>query len=389
MNQNRNKSRATGKLRRLLRSTWLLCGVLLPCTAEQSWGQAGLVLNMGTIDGVDLTPDNVFNYTIQSNISKPADAVIRGKLTYRSTGYSFSYSYHYTLRPGVNVITKDQVHPQWTFSSSAFRELFMEYKKLPAGTYEYCVEAVQAGPGGEAPAGGSDADCLYGKVDDLFLINLVSPENNAKLHENYPVLTWMVNYPFASALTYKVRVAEVKDGQNNTAAVNRNNPVYEESNVVQTTVAYPVYAKELEKFIPYAWTVDAYYKGVLLGGAEAWRFTIIDDSVMMGIPRQTYFVDIRNERDMATYYAVGLIKLKYVLDEQTSDTLSVRLLDKNNKEIKFDTKPLQAKLGDNRFELNLKDQASLKHLSLYTLVLTNSLHQEYHLPFKYINPDFL
>ncbi len=368
----------------LLLMGWLVCLAPSLCRA-----QGGVMISMGTIDGVDLTPDNVFGYTVQSTLPKANDVLVKGRLTYRATGNSFNYTYRYTLQPGMNVIDRAYVHPQWSFSGSAFRELFMDYRKLPAGTYEYCVEVTPTSPGGETIAGSGDQECIFGKVDDLFLINLVAPENGAKLHENYPVFTWMVNYPFASALTYRLRVAEVKEGQNNTAAINRNNPVYQETNIMPTTLAYPVYGKELEKFVPYAWTVDAYYKGLLLGGAEPWRFTIIDDSLMKALPHESYFVDIRKENGTTAYYAVGTVKLKYMLDEQMEDSLSVSLIGKNGQAVKLRTKALKAKLGENRFEINLKAEASLTHLGGYDLVLTNGEKQVYRLILKYVNPDFL
>jgi len=330
----------------------------------------------------------VFSYTIQSGLPAAANARIKGKLTYRTTGQSFSYSYEYTLRPGMNVIDPGFVRPQWTFSSAALKELFLEYKKLPAGTYEYCVEVSPIRQGGEVIAGGADGDCIYGKVDELFLISLVEPENNAKLHENFPVLSWMVNYPFASALTYKLRVAEVKEGQNNTAAVNRNNPIYQESNLMQTTQVYPVYAKQLEKFVPYAWTVDAYYKGILLGGAESWRFTIVDDSLMAGVPREVSYLDIRKETGITQAFAIGKLKIKYVLEDLKKDSL-VLTLSTEGKSVKMEKNFLAAQLGDNRYEIDFQHRVPLRHMKMYTLEMISQTGKKYIIQFKYINPDFL
>ncbi len=366
----------------LLLMGWLVCLAPSLCRA-----QGGVMISMGTIDGVDLTPDNVFGYTVQSTLPKANDVLVKGRLTYRATGNSFSYTYRYTLQPGMNVIDRAYVHPQWNFSGSAFRELFMDYRKLPAGTYEYCVEVTPTSPGGETIAGSGDAECIFGKLDDLFLINLVAPENNAKLHENFPVFTWMVNYPFASALTYRLRVAEVKEGQNNTAAINRNNPVYQETHIQPTTLAYPVYGKELEKFVPYAWTVDAYYKGLLLGGAEPWRFTIIDDSLMTGIPKETSFLDLGREKGRNQVYAIGSLKLKFVLSELKADTLKL-VLKSNNNIISLKNSELPAIHGDNRYQIDFSQTPRLKHLQTYELTITGT-GSIFKVVFQYINPDFL
>ena len=377
-------------LQRVGLRSWLLCMVLLLCAGVTSLkAQQQVTVNLAPIDGVELTPDNIFGYQIQSGLASTVNATIKGKVVYRANGLSFSYSFPYTIRPGLNLIDANAVHAQWTFSSTALKELFMDYKKLPTGTYEYCVEVSLNGPGGETVTGGANRECLYQKSNDIFLINLIDPDNNAKLHEYFPVLSWMVNYPFASALTYKIRVAEVKDGQNNTAAVNRNNPVYQESNIPQTSIGYPVYAKPLERFQPYAWTVDAYYKGILLGGAEPWRFTIIEDSELNGLPKDMSHIDIRREQGINIMYAVGKIKLKYVLSDVTSDVLLLDLTDADGKSIKLKKKELKAGYGDNRYELPFANVLSLKHKATYYLKISNQAGEHFTVQFKYVNPDFL
>jgi len=374
----------------LLKGLRLMLLVLVTTIGVPAAAQPGQVLvNLAGVDGLELTPATIFNYQLQSGLSSTVNAVVKGRVVFRTGGLSFSYSFPYTLRPGVNMLDRSQLHPQWSYSSQALKELFTEYGKLPAGTYEYCVEVSVPGPGGEQTGDLGNKECVYHQVDDVFLINLVDPEDDAKLYEHYPVLSWMVNYPFAQALTYKIRVAEVKKGQNNTAAVNRNNPVYQERDLRQPSVSYPVYAKPLVLNQPYAWTVDAYYKGILLGGAAPWRFTIVEDSVMNALPKESYYVDIRNEQNNTAYYAVGVLKLKYVLDDLASETINISLTDKSGKVIKIKEKELKAVLGDNRYEINLKEQVSLKHLQIYTLVIRNSAGQQFQLPVKYVNPDFL
>ena len=365
----------------------LICLMLMSALTTATQAQQVLV-NLSPVDGIELTPDNVFNYQIQSSMTKAMNAVVKGKLVYRANGLSFNYTFPYTVRPGVNMIDPSSIHPQWTFSSSAFKELFNDYKKLPTGTYEYCVEVSLQGPGGETIEGSSNRECLYHKSDEVFLINLIDPENNAKLHEYFPMFTWMVNYPFAAALTYNIRVAEVKDGQNNTAAVNRNNPIYQEKNIPQTSIGYPVYAKPLEPFTPYAWTVDAYYKGILLGGAEPWRFTIIEDSVMQPVPKNLSHLDIRKESSGTQAYAIGKLKIKYQLMEYKSDTLKLKL-SADGKQISLKRNLLPATYGDNRFDIDFYKDLNLRHLKFYRLDIESQQGEKFTVIFKYINPDFI
>ena len=363
--------------------------LLLAITVATTVNAQGVQVNLAPVDGIELTPENIFNYQLQSSLTAAVNATVKGKVVYRGSGLSFSYSFPYTVRPGINTIDRATIHPQWTFSTPALKELFMDYKKLPAGTYEYCVEVAIKGNNGETTEGGANRECLYHKVDEVFLINLIDPENKAKLHEYYPVFTWMVNYPFAAALTYKLRVSEIKDGQNTTAAINRNNPVYQEKNIAQTSLSYPVYAKPLEAWQPYAWTVDAYYKGILLGGAEPWQFTIIEDSILKAIPRDQSHIDLKREHALNTFYAVGSLKLKYVLDDLKTDLLQLNLTDDNDKTVKLKTKELNAVYGDNRYELQFAGELGLKHMKLYKLNITNQAGEKFTVQFKYVNPDFL
>jgi hypothetical protein len=300
------------------------------------------------------------------------------------------YTFNTTLQPGMNAFSKDNVgSPTWTFSDNALKELFFNYARLPQGTYEYCVELTIKPQGQETqPSEPVDA-CLYNTARDIFLINLVSPENDAKLYEHNPMLNWVVNYPFASELTYRVRVAELKKGLNAENAITRNNPMYQDNNVMGTTVTYPVTAKPLETWQPYVWTVDAYYKGILLGGAEVWKFTIIEDSLLKGIPRDQGDIDVKKEEGNMVLYAVGDLKLKYVVEDLQVDDLQLKLTDKSHKEIKLQQKSLHAVYGDNRFVLDFKEKDALKHNKDYILEITSQSGAVYHLLFKYINPDFL
>jgi len=362
--------------------------LLLLFSATPSYGQQALV-SLSILDGIDLTPDNVFRYQVQSTFTTATPVHIVGDLRYSNTDLYWHYEFDYTLQPGINTLDAQYIHAQWSYSSSAFKELFVDYKTLPEGVYEYCVSVQPLAPTGEPLPLNDNKECLLGVSKDLFLINLVAPENDAKLYEYNPMLNWVVTYPFASLLTYRIRVAKILDGQNIENAIARNNPIYQEVNVPQTAQVYPFYATPLVAFQPYAWTVDAYYKGILLGGAAPWKFTIIEDSERVDLPRESYYVDIRMEQHATLYYAVGAIKLKYVLEDLARDELHIMLYDKSGKAIKLPDSSLIAKLGDNRFELQLKDKLALQHLRVYTLTITNSLGYQYSLPFKYVNPDLL
>ncbi len=354
-------------------------------TKNKALAQQGIVVNLAMLDGMEITPNNVLNYQV-INSGKSVQANVKGVLNYRNSGLRFTYEFATLLNPGTNSFSKDKVSPTWMFSENALRELFFNYSKLPEGTYEYCVEVTLKASGGEAVLGDPVDACLYNTSSDIFLINLLNPENNAKISEMYPMFSWIVNYPFASELTYRLRVAEIKDGQSNSNAIARNNPVYQDNQVLSTTQTYPVTARPLEKWQPYAWTVDAYYKGILLGGAEVWKFTIVDDSVLNSIPRNQSYYEFAKHNADTKVYAVGDLKLKYVNDDPT-DSLTISFYNAENNELKFSRK-LQLALGDNRLLTDLVGRG-FGHLKNYLVIIKRKNGNEYKLPFLYVNPDFL
>ncbi|GAA4454337.1 hypothetical protein GCM10023092_16210 [Rurimicrobium arvi] len=351
--------------------------------------QTGLGVDLSLIDGVELTPANIFNYRLENRGQQSQNVLVRGRVYYRQSALNFTYEYHISLQPGVTQVSRDMISaPVWNFSSPGLKELFQQYNKLPQGTYEYCVSVYPPGTSPEYTPGDEPQSCVYQTVDDLFLINLLSPDNDAKIYEYNPMLSWVVNYPFASELTYRLRVAELKTGQNPQNAITRNNAMYQDNNVMSTSAVYPVTARPLQKWQPYVWTVDAYYKGILLGGAEVWKFTIIDDSEYMAADvEQSYYEFDRHNGD-TRINAYGSLCLKYI-SELNADTLNVSIVDNDGSFTAYKDKPLPVKLGDNRIKIELEQQVSLKHEGKYTAIVLHGQNKKFIIPFTYYNPLFL
>lgn len=349
--------------------------------------QRNMIINMAPIDGVPITPENILGYQVQSFSS--CGATVHGTIRYRGSSQSLQYSFHCSIREGINTFSLDQAHPQWTFSSSAFQELFLTYRFLPEGVFEYCVTISPDGISKENTMNVFD-ECLYHKANDLFLINLVDPADKEKLKEYNPLLAWIANYSFSTQLNYTLKVTEIKQGQTPVSALMRNQPVFEEHDLLQNSIVYPVYAKPLQANQPYAWGVSAYYKGVLLGGSETWQFIIPDDTAKPANPTMRSYIDIKKEKGTERLNVIGQLKLKYILDKYRKDVLQLRLQNEEQQNVNIKPSALNAIYGDNRYILNLKDSCSLKHLKEYTLIISSqSTGETYTLPFKYQNPDLI
>lgn len=360
---------------------------LLFVAAHIAYSQNSVLVNNAALEGVELTKKNIFNYQIINNDQKAHKVIVFGSVIYKRSSLRFSYSFNTTIYPGINQYSNvNVINPQWTFQNAALRELFFQYDKLPQGTYEYCVEVRLEATNAEFVSPDPIGSCTYNTIDDIFLINLITPENDAKIYEYYPSLGWVVNYPFASELSYSLRLAELNEGQNNEAAIVRNNPIFHDKHLFSTNIIYPVTAKPLELYQPYVWTVDAYYKGILLGGAEVWKFTIIEDTLLEELPYTNAYIDIRREYGGEPFFSIGEIKLKYVLDDIKYDSLKLKLTIGQDKEVKLPIDTWKVKYGDNRTVIKLTKGISLKHMKKYVLHVLNRDGIEYQIPFIYVNP---
>lgn len=355
--------------------------------AKSIQAQEKITIQTQQIDGIELTQDNVFQYQIMNHLDYEVNAVVVGQVKYRNTNYLIKYSFPIKLQSGLNQLDKSQLTINWNYSSSELKELFTLYNTMPTGMYEYCITVTPKFSTGEHELPNSVQECMFYKKQELFLINLITPENDAKIYEFNPTFNWVANYSFSSELTYKIKVAEIKKGQNTENAIVRNNPIYQEGGLFQNALIYPVSAKPLETYQPYAWTVDAYYKGILLGSAEPWKFTIVEDSLQESIPKEVSYLDIKNEKGGNTVWAIGVLKLKYILSELKKDSLQLKLEDVKGNNIKLKSKFLLANQGDNRYEINFMENPKLKHLKLYKLIISNTLGEKFIVLFKFVNTD--
>lgn len=368
---------------------FLLSLILLQLFTLVAYSQsAGFSLSLATVDAGNLNKKSLFDFQVSSTAATVKNVLLKGTVKYRNQPYKLSYTLRLPVQPGVNNISEYAGRAQFEYSSGSVRELFELFDRLPEGTLQYCVTLGVAD--GESTIDQVE-DCTFGKNEDLFLINLIDPENKAELYELNPMLSWVANYPFAATLSYKIKVVEMKKDQNPINAIKRNNAVYEEKGLMQMSINYPIYARPLQVGNTYAWTVDAYYKDLLLGGAEPWQFTIVEDSILKSVSLNPAYIDIERESGVYKLFAPGLIKIKYTLKDLKTDSLNVTLLDKNQKAISLPEgiKQLKAVAGDNHYELNLKEQLTLSHMKDYVLKISNSKGKQYLVPFKYVNPDLI
>lgn len=358
----------------------LFVGGIIKSNAQQ------ILIDLSSIDGIDITPENILNIRIHSTFNKTVDVVVKGSIRYRNSDLSILYNFRTKLFPGVNSIDKNTVFPQYQYSSTALRELFQIHKVLPFGTYKYCVQ-VNLSSGENTLT--ENEECVYRQAEDQFMITLIEPENEAKIYEYNPLFTWVATYSFSTELSYKIRIAEIKEEQNTYNAITRNNPIYQEGNLMHNSMSYPLYAKPLKLNQPYAWTVDAYYKGILLGGAEPWKFTIIEDTLLKSLPVESSYIDVNIENGSNLYFAVGDIKLLYVENDYLENEIIIKIFRKG-KVVK--TLAWKVQSGQN-FKIYDARELGFRHKEDFVVELeflrTRSEQKTKTIRYKYVNQDFI
>lgn len=358
--------------------------LVLIALSSQVYAQQDYLVQFGSLVANTVSKQNHLNYTIYSSENRVELFTVEGKISFRGSKAFVQYRGSIKLNQGSNLVSDNIKNVQYSYSSATVKKLFEQHGKLPNGDFSYCVYIYK--PGGESLNAVAE-NCIYSENTDMFILNLVSPDDKAKLKELNPLFNWMVNSSIVSDLTYKLRVVEIKEGQKAANAIMRNRPVYEESGIRSFSQVYPFTAKSLEYFQPYAWTVDAYYRDVHMGSAETWQFVIIDDSLMAGIPKDVPYLDFELEKGGNKVFAVGELKLKYYLKEHSFETFKIALFDEKNTAVW--NSELKCVTGDNWFALDFKTRPKLKHLKRYQLNLKNEFGKEFKVLFQYVNPDFL
>ncbi|RYD98697.1 MAG: hypothetical protein EOP54_06780 [Sphingobacteriales bacterium] len=344
---------------------------------------ANFSVSLATVDAGMLNKKSLFDFQVTSTSATVKNVMLKGTVKYRNQPYKVAYTLKFLAQPGVNNIAEYAHRAVFEYSSSSVKELFELFDRLPEGTLQYCVTLGSVD--GESTFAGVE-DCTFGKHEDLFLINLIDPENKAELYELNPMLSWVANYPFASSLAYKIKVVEMKQDQNVINAIKRNNPVYEEKGLMQLSINYPIYAKPLQVGSTYAWTVDAYYKDLLLGGAEPWQFTIIEDSILAINPQDISFYEFEKHQAETQIYAVDSLKLKYESFHE-QDTIQIEYLSAEGKSLL--KMPYPCMPGTNMMALDLRASDKFKHAKVYRAIIRLANGKTFTVPFKFIKSEFI
>jgi hypothetical protein len=368
-------------LKTVLIAVLVVCGFYFDSQAE-------VIIKLNPALSHNLTLQNLTDITIVNDGDALKDIWISGVLKLRSNNQSLKFAKQISLSAGENRIALADIKNVIVYSSADLRNYAQNSNSLPNGEFEYCVYIIKSNV--EISSDALAEECLYGSSSRNELLSLVSPNDNAKISEYYPSLVWTANLSSFQDITYRLRLAEKREDQNALNAVLRNRALVDISGIIAQMETYPVTAQPLELWHRYAWTVDAYYKSLLIASAEAWSFCLVDDSILAQIPKHQDYLDIRRDKFLKSSYAVGELKLFYDLSEARNESLKIILFDADQQEINLHSNSkVSLKYGNNNFIIKLNANPKLKHLKTYKIRFTNASNLHYDIDFTYINPDFL
>jgi len=178
--------------------------------------------------------------------------------------------------PAFNVITGNNILPYTIahnssvqFANTGTGKLTSVNHNFPEGDYEYCF-TVNYVSHDLLPV----EQCFDYTLAPFAELNLIDPYDKDKICDQRPLLTWQPLIPGVPGAMYQLVLAEVKNGQNPTEALNYNLPVINQSNILSPVLPYPSIAPQLEKGKTYAWQVTAYKDQTILNRTAIWSFKI-------------------------------------------------------------------------------------------------------------------
>jgi hypothetical protein len=346
-----------------------------------------LQIIMDEIESSQIDSKSIFNYHFLNLGEQIQNCSVVGEIRFRGNNSFIKYSYTSNINKGDNSFASLTVKPLFTYSDNNIKKLFEQYHTLPSGSFSYCIYIYQRASL-EQNQNLIAEDCIYGNNINSLLINLVNPEDKAKLSEQYPMFNWIVNSNIQSELDYRLRVTDLKDGQNPQNAILRNRAILDEKGIKGFQLVYPINSPLLEKWQYYVWTVDAYYKNLLLGSAETWKFVLVDDSITDIVPKEVSYLELNIENGSNLQLIPGILKLKYIENKVRNNKLTIRILNENHK-LLGDLKVWDVVYNENFKEFDLTKNAIFKHRKVYFIQITDESGNSFTVKLKYFNPEFL
>ncbi|MCD4723588.1 MAG: hypothetical protein K8R63_02010 [Bacteroidales bacterium] len=157
------------------------------------------------------------------------------------------------------------------YTNDDYEEIVMRTGTLPEGTYTICIYVKDYETNEEL-----GSNCIIQPILHPSPPELISPIDETIIENDLPVFIWLppMPLPLGDMITYNLCIYELLDGQTPIEATEANPIWFEETGIQSTSYQFPIYAREFEQGVTYAWQVTAFddTEDWMIGKSEVWWF---------------------------------------------------------------------------------------------------------------------
>lgn len=252
---------------------------------------------------VQLQPPPPFQFRVEDmwnlvviNPGSVRQVFLRGTAVEVSTGLIVDVSTSvFDLPPGTKRIRSNDVGSVTiNQKKDEFESVINRLSSLPNGSYEICIEVIEAVS--NSLLGSS---CIDHDVLSISQVTLLYPEHKTTLNSyngfndesgdtllntlkpvqskinSQIVFTWLppVPVPLSKVVRYKIKMVEVFGMQSAYDAMNSNPLFFSSEGILTTSYLFPLAARDFNPDRTYAWQVEAYIDGHLQSQSEIFEFS--------------------------------------------------------------------------------------------------------------------
>jgi hypothetical protein len=268
--------------------------------------------------------------------------------------------------------------------------------RLPYGNYIICYRVINATTNallGEF--------CQEETIKPFSPPELISPFDRETVSTTYPLLTWKPPFPPGSVpVEYALVLVELKKGQSNLEALEKNAPMLSRRGLFTTTMPYPADAPKLEEGKSYAWQVSAKAGAFELGVTEIWSFKVEKAALLVPINSYIGYRELNlaptgsfnvAKRKVKFYYnnRFGSPQLNYgtpaSLENASYKVFACGNLKYNMPPPTTSTVTLDSGVNKISIDLSTVTNPAMVNGNNYILVFRDATGKEYYLEFTYLN----
>ncbi|HEY0679886.1 MAG TPA: hypothetical protein VGD17_16495 [Chitinophagaceae bacterium] len=314
------------------------------------------------------TVDGLMMAKFMSMSQEPQTAQLKVMVSERSTGLVVTLvSGPFSLYPGSNSLPRNSYSRSGLrFANNNAARMVRQSAQFPEGDYEYCYQVYKYNK--VAATELISEQCFNYMLEPLTPLFLIEPYQKDRICERRPLFTWQPALPAIPGTQYRMSLAEIKEGQVITEALNTNIPLINQSAITAPMLLFPPSARSLEEGKKYVWQVTAYKGNTVLTRSEIWEFKVQCDSVLPKEPADGYR-DIEDLVKGNFYVANGRI-LFTVINAYEDTKLQYSILSLNNPDTKIKNLPrIALRRGLNNISIDLTENRSFIDGNHYILTI--------------------